>query len=109
MTREPLPQRRRCETISYRVGNLIYQASIGYYPDSRPGEIFLDCSKSGTDVQIAARDSAIVASFALQHGVTSESIRSALTRAPDGSAEGPLGVLLDLLQMTGLPEARAAQ
>ena len=108
MTREPLPQRRRCETISYRVGNLSYQASIGCYPDSRPGEIFLDCSKSGTDVQIAARDSAIVASFALQHGVTIESICSALTRKPDGSAEGPLGVLLDMLTSCSYTKGDAA-
>jgi hypothetical protein len=61
MTRKPLPQRRRCETLSYRVGNLTYHATVGYYADGLPGEIFLDCSKSGTDVQIAARDSAIVA------------------------------------------------
>jgi hypothetical protein len=108
MTREPLPQRRRCETISYRVGNLTYQASIGFYPDGRPGEIFLDCSKSGTDVQIAARDSAIVASFALQHGVTIEAIHSALTRKPDGSAEGPLGVLLDMLTSRSYTKGDAA-
>lgn len=86
--RELLPQRRR---------SLTYQATIGYYPDGRPGEIFLDCSKSGADVQIAARDSAIIAAFALQHGVSIEAMRRALTRTPNGEAEGPLGRLFDLL------------
>ena len=98
MSREPLPQRRRSETIIYIVGGLIYNGSIGFYADGRIGEIFLDCSKSGTEAQIASRDSAIIASFALQHGALLNSLRSALTRRPDGSAEGPLGVLLDLLQ-----------
>ena len=98
MNREPLPQRRRSETITYMVGGLTYNGSIGFYADGRIGEIFLDCSKSGTEAQIASRDSAIIASFALQHGASLKSLRSALTRRPDGSAEGPLGVLLDLLQ-----------
>ncbi len=98
MTRETLPQRRRSETITYMVGGLTYNGSIGFYADGRVGEIFLDCSKSGTEAQIASRDSAIIASFALQHGASLKSLRSALTRRPDGSAEGPLGVLLDLLQ-----------
>jgi hypothetical protein len=80
------------------VGGLTYNGSIGFYADGRVGEIFLDCSKSGTEAQIASRDSAIIASFALQHGASLKSLRSALTRRPDGSAEGPLGVLLDLLQ-----------
>jgi hypothetical protein len=95
--RERLPQRRKCETLTFALGRLIYQASVGYYPDGRVGEIFLDSSKSGTDVQIACRDAAIMVSFALQHGAELESLRSACTRAPDGSADGPLGMLLDLL------------
>ena len=101
MSREPLPQRRRSETITYMVGGLTYNGSIGFYADGRIGEIFLDCSKSGTEAQIASRDSAIIASFAFQHGASLNSLRSALTRRPDGSAEGPLGVLLDLLQQEG--------
>ena len=97
MSREPLPQRRRSETITYMVGGLTYNGSIGFYADGRIGEIFLDCSKSGTEAQIASRDSAIIASFALQHGASLSSLRAALTRRPDGWAEGPLGMLLDLL------------
>jgi hypothetical protein len=107
MSRLPLPQCRRCETLTYKVGSLSYAATIGYYDDGRAGEIFLDCAKSGTEVQIAARDSAIIASFALQHGASLESLRSALTRRPDGSAEGPLGVFLDRLQIQELPGRRA--
>jgi hypothetical protein len=44
-----------------------------------------------------ARDSAVVASLALQRGVPPETIRRALTRNGDGSASGALGTLLDML------------
>ena len=40
MTREPLPQRRRSETVTYMVGGLTYNGSIGFYADGRIGEIF---------------------------------------------------------------------
>jgi len=95
MTRERLPNRRKCETLTFQCGNQSYQGTVGFYDDGRPGEIFLDCSKSGTDVQIAARDSAIAVSMALQFGASIEKIKSALTRRANGSPEGPLGVLLD--------------
>ena len=97
MQREPLPLRRQCETITFSVGALAYTATVGFYRDGRIGEIFLDCSKSGADAQVSARDAAIAASMALQFGATIPEIRSAFTRRADGTAEGPLGVFLDLL------------
>jgi hypothetical protein len=65
------------------------------YPDGRPGEIFLDAGKSGTDIQNYAHDAAVLASLAFQHGCSVETLRHAMTRNPDGSASGPIGVLLD--------------
>jgi hypothetical protein len=44
-----------------------------------------------------ARDAAILTSICLQHGASVETIRHSLTRNSDGSASGPLGVVLDLL------------
>jgi hypothetical protein len=46
-------------------------------------------------VDTNARDSAIVLSFALQHGADIESIRKALSRDSRGRALGPLGAALD--------------
>lgn len=103
MKREALPQRRQSITFEFRVdGGLLYQATVGYYPDGRPGEIFLDSSKSGTDVQVNMRDAAIAISFALQYGAHIEDICSAFTRRADGSPEGPLGVLLDMIVKEGV-------
>lgn len=97
MAREPLPQRRPSDTLTFEAGGLVYEATVGFYEDGRPGEIFLQAGKSGTAVNVATRDSAIALSFALQFGCSVDDIRSAMTRDPDGKAEGPLGCLMDLL------------
>lgn len=69
-------------------------------PDRRGhelAEIFLNVSaKAGTPIETTARDAAIVASLALQHGATVATIRHAITRNADGSASGALGALLDM-------------
>ena len=97
MTREILPNRRMAENITFRVGKIVYTAVLGYYPDGRLAEVFLNSSKIGTESDVIARDSAIATSFALQNGVSVESLRSALTHDAQGNPEGPLGVLFDLI------------
>lgn len=96
-SREPLPQRRLAHTFDFQHGNLIYSATIGFYPDGRIGEVFLSAAKSGSSLDIATRDSAIMLSFALQHGCRIETIRKAMTRDAHGAPEGALGILLDHL------------
>jgi hypothetical protein len=63
--------------------------------DGRLGEVFITGLKIGTSADTAARDSAIAASLALQHGVELEVLRRALCRDGQGLANGPLGVALD--------------
>jgi hypothetical protein len=74
-----------------------YKATVGYYPDGRPGEVFLSAAKITTDMDISARDAAILLSFALQHGVDAERLRAAMTRDPEGKPLGVIGSLLDLM------------
>jgi hypothetical protein len=95
--RERLPNRRLAETFNIQVGGLRYIVSIGRFSDGRLAELFITNGKAGSDSDTAARDSAVVASIALQHGVPLKVIRHALMRNRDGSACGPLGVALDLL------------
>jgi hypothetical protein len=95
--RQILSDRRAHELIDFIHANRAYTAGSGRFADGRLAEIFLNTGKSGTDVENAARDAAIVASIALQHGTPAEIIRHALTRNRDGGAAGPLGTLLDLI------------
>ena len=97
MPREILPNRRQVRRLTFKVGSLVYTGTLGYYDDGRLGEVFLHCGLSGTDANTVARDSAFAVSFALQHGCTAETIRSAFTRDATGSPEGPLGILFDML------------
>jgi ribonucleoside-diphosphate reductase alpha chain len=95
--RERLPDRRLSETFDINVNGRCYRCSVSRYPDGRLAEIFISNNKSGSDSDCAARDSAVVASIALQHGVPVGTIRRALMRDSQNVANGPLGVALDWL------------
>jgi hypothetical protein len=95
--RQRLPNRRLTQTFDIKVGTLPYVVSIGRFADGTLAEIFISNGKAGSDSDTAARDSAVVASIALQHGVSVDTLRSALMRNRDGSACGPLGCALDAI------------
>ena len=95
--RERLPNRRAHTLLNIEAGGFRYVAGVGHYDDGRLAEIFLNAEKGGSPLDDAARDSAVVASIALQHGVDPDMLRRALMRNGNGAASGPLGTLLDLL------------
>ena len=99
MRRERLPNRRFSEVISFVHGGQKYHGSVSYFGDgvALPAEVFLDASKPGSAMQAMARDAAVTASLALQHGTPLETLRDALTRDDAGEPAGPLGRLLDLI------------
>jgi hypothetical protein len=64
----------------------------------RPTQRWLYCDPAGADdSDTAARDSAVVASIALQYGVPLDVLRHALMRDAQGRPSGPLGTALDLI------------
>ena len=95
--RERLPNRRGTETFAFTCNGLSYLASIGRYADGRIAEIFLSNAKAGSHSDAAAKDSAVVASIAMQFGVPLDTIRHALLRDAQGRASSPLGEALDRL------------
>jgi hypothetical protein len=95
--RQRLPNRRQAETFELEAGGLRYTCTIAWYLDGRIGELFLNNHKLNSAADANARDSAIVASLALQHGADIETIRKALCRDSHGRASGPLGAALDRL------------
>jgi hypothetical protein len=76
---------------------MAYVASICRFSNGTLAEIFLSNHKCGSGADTAAKDSAVVCSIALQHGVPLETIRRALLRDSQGRANGPLGAALDML------------
>jgi hypothetical protein len=97
MTRERLPNRRASTSFDIEVGGLRYTATVSRFADGRIGELFLNNHKSNSQADTNARDSAIVFSFAVQHGADPEAIRRALCRDSQGQASGPLGAALDAI------------
>jgi hypothetical protein len=96
--RRRLPNRRASTTFNFDCGPHRYTATISYFPGTdQIAEIFLGNGRAGSDVDAAARDSAIVFSLAVQHGTPVDVIRRALTRDGRGRANSPLGEALDLL------------
>ena len=70
---------------------------MSYFPGTdRLAEIFLGNGRAGSDIDAAAKDFAVVASIALQHGVPVDVIRKALLRS-QGKASRPLGAALDAI------------
>jgi hypothetical protein len=93
-----LPNRRASLNFTFECNALRYTASVSYFADGRLAEIFISNAKAGSHSDSAAKDSAVVCSIALQHGVPVETIRKALLRDARGVASSPLGVALDLLE-----------
>ena len=92
-----LPNRRQHELLQFEHGGFHYVAGFGRFADGRLAEVFLSAAKSGTVIEGWARDSAIVASIALQHGVPADTIRHALSRDQAAAAASPIAALLDLV------------
>lgn len=95
--RQRLPNRRASELLSFEVDGLRFTATVSRFADGRIGELFLNNHKNGNQLDTFARDSAILLSFALQHGADIDAIRRALARDSQGRAIGPVGAALDVL------------
>jgi hypothetical protein len=98
LVRHRLPNRRASENFNFTCGPHRYTATVSYFPGTdRLAEIFLGNGRAGSDVDAAAKDSAVVASIALQFGASVDVIRRALMRDGNARASGPLATALDLL------------
>ena len=95
--RRRLPNRRAAEITAFEIGGIKYIATIGRFDDGCVAEIFLNVSKSGSELERGARDSAVLASLGLQHGIQLETLRRALSRTPAGKPDSALCYVLDQL------------
>jgi ribonucleoside-diphosphate reductase alpha chain len=92
-----LPNRRQHEIHDLEFHGQVFTIGAGRFTDSSLAEVFIDTAKS-SQMSALARDAAITLSIALQHGVTADSIRNAITRESNGIAAGLVGAVLDHLE-----------
>ena len=96
-TRQRLPDRRHSESFDFDCHGLRYTCTYSKFENGTIGEIFLTNHKANSQSDSNAKDAAIIASLALQHGVSIDVIRKALLRDSLGRPSTPVGVALDLI------------
>jgi ribonucleoside-diphosphate reductase alpha chain len=94
--RDRLPNRRNSELFDFDHQGRRWTATIGRFADGRVAEIFIDAAK-GSPLAEMARDSALIASIALQSGCDFQALKHALV----GRHAGPLGAALALVEGGG--------
>lgn len=97
--RDCLPNRRPALSTSFERDGARFEMTIGYYPDGRAGEIFLNADRANSLLDFLMSDAAILASLALQYGCPLDDIRHALKRDARGVAASPIGAALDRITL----------
>lgn len=95
--RERLFNRRASTTFNFEVTSLRYTASLSCFPNGRVAKIFLSNTKPSSQSDANARDAAVAASLALQHGCPLETLRRAVVRDENGKASTPLNAAIELI------------
>jgi hypothetical protein len=89
--RARLPDRRNSITFGLECNGLKYTCTASYFADGKLGEVFLGNHRADSHADSCAKDSAILASLALQHGVPLDVLRRALLRDSQGRPSTPIG------------------
>jgi hypothetical protein len=97
MSRAPLPNHRSSTLFNFTSMHMRFTASFSRDADGNIAELFLDNHKAGSSIGTLVRDTAIILSFALQHGADIDAIRKALCRDSAGQPLGPLATALDII------------
>lgn len=112
MTRHLLPNRRESYNFTISFAGEKYDVTIGFYPNGQIGETFVNrirdktAAKLGEQLDGICRDSAILLSFALQHGASLKAIKRAVTRNDDSEPSTIVGALVDLMEDPDEPSAQ---
>ena len=99
-TRQYLPDRRPSVTRTFGWSGKEFSVSVGYWLDGRPGEIFMDGPKTGSDMRAILADACVVVSLALQHGIEPAALAHSMARIPVSATETkPASVLGAVVEM----------
>ena len=110
-TRRRLPDRRPNETHEIEIGRAHYIVTVGFFPDGRPGEIFIAGGKAGSQIDSILDDAAIALSRCLQANIPAAELARSMSRLPasmfDETATvpaSPIAMALDIAAAYERPE-----
>jgi hypothetical protein len=102
--RNRLPNRRGAVAFNFAHRGMWFRAHVGFFPDGRPAELFLNAEKQNSALDGFGSDAAILLSLCLQRGANLAEIGHSLKRNPDGSPASVIGEAVDaLLKLEGRP------
>jgi hypothetical protein len=108
-----LPNRRPAVSFTLAFQGERYDVTTGFYEDGRFGEIFINRNRDKTAAKLSqhldavCRDSAILMSLALQHGVDLANLKHSITRDEDGVPMSIVGAIVDSVNQKEPPHDRA--
>jgi hypothetical protein len=92
--RERLPDRREAELVDFEHSGRKWTVAVGRFADGRIAEVFLDAQKSSPIVELA-RESALIASLAMQSDCPLETLRHALRDRDAGPLAAALAAITE--------------
>jgi hypothetical protein len=96
MTRVRLPNRRAAETIEIEHAGMRFTVTIGFYPDGKPGEVFMHGTKTGSTLDALLNDACVLVSLLMQHGIEPKEFATSMGRLGSAEAASVIGVVVDL-------------
>ena len=97
MTRLRLPDRRAAETIALEHDSARFMVTIGFYPDGRPGEVFVHGARSGSSMDALLADACVVVSCLIQHGIVPAELARSMGRFGNDRPASVIGAVVDLV------------
>lgn len=97
MSRIRLPDRRAAETIALEHDGARFMVTIGFYPDGRPGEVFVHGARSGSGMDALLADACVVVSCLIQHGAVPGDLAASMGRLGDAQPASIIGAVIDLV------------
>jgi hypothetical protein len=96
--RDRLPNRRSAISTGFERDGARFEMTTGFYPDGRPGEVFLNADRANSLLDFLMSDAAIAVSLALQYGASLDELRHAMKRDSRGQPSSPIGEALDRIK-----------
>jgi hypothetical protein len=96
VTRTRLPDRRAAQTVELEHGGQRFTVTVGFYPDGRPGEVFVHGIRTGSSLDALLADACVVVSCLIQHGVEPRELAYSMGRLGNSEPASIIGAVIDL-------------
>lgn len=104
--REPLPKRRKNQSIELVFDEMRFQLTLGFYANGRIGEVWLNGPRPDSALYHITQDGCVLISHLLQRFASPHALFDSIPRREDGSPASVIGAIIELL--ASLPEPEAA-